>query len=175
VMSIEVLWRSGKDSLITNVAANRVYEIDEAGAVMPTSKPKTIVPSPLFEDVSALIAHEHYDEPFDDFQRQSLLPKKLSQLGPGVAWGDLAGDGLDDLLIGSGKGGHLAGYRNNGKGGFTRLAGKNFDQVVSRDQTAVLLSRGANQKVRILTGSANYEDGLKTDGGVLSFAGLWDR
>jgi hypothetical protein len=169
LMSIEVLWRSGKDSLVTNVAANRVYEIDEAAAVLPASKPKMIVPSPLFEDVSTLIAHQHHDEPFDDFQRQPLLPKRLSQLGPGVAWGDLYGHGLDDLIIGSGKGGRLAAYRNDGKGGFARLTGGNFDQVVSRDQTAVLLSKGANQKATVLTGSANYEDGVKTGGAVQSF------
>src|SRR5437667_3271956 len=31
-MRIEVLWRSGKNSVLTNVAANWIYEIDEAGA-----------------------------------------------------------------------------------------------------------------------------------------------
>src|SRR6266404_759753 len=167
VMSIEILWRNGKDSLITNLAANRVYEIDEAAALAPKSKMETNRPSPLFEDVSQLILHEHHEEPFDDFQRQPLLPNKLSQLGPGVAWGDLDGDGWDDLVIGSGKAGRLAAYRNDGKGGFTRLGGTSLDRVAARDQTAVLLCRGVNQKTRILTGEANYEDGSKTVANVL--------
>ena len=59
-------------------------------------------------DVSHLLNHTHTDEPFDDFARQPLLPKRLSQLGPGVSWFDLNGDGWEDLIIGSGKGGRLA-------------------------------------------------------------------
>jgi hypothetical protein len=168
-MSIEIFWRNGKDSFITNAAANRVYEIDEAAAHATASKPETMPSSSLFEDVSHLIAHEHHEEPFDDFQRQPLLPKKLSQLGPGIAWGDIDGDGWDDLVIGSGKGGRLAGYRNDGKGGFTRIAGTGFDRVAARDQTAVVLWRGANQKIRIITGEANYEDGSKTAANVLGY------
>ena len=31
-MSIEVRWRGGKRSIVKGVKANRVYEIDEAGA-----------------------------------------------------------------------------------------------------------------------------------------------
>ena len=34
---------------------------------------------------------------YDDFARQRLLPRKLSQLGPGISWIDLDGDGRDDL------------------------------------------------------------------------------
>ena len=48
---------------------------------------------PLFEDVSALIGHIHHDDPFDDFERQPLLPKLLSRLGPGITWFDVDGDG----------------------------------------------------------------------------------
>src|SRR5438445_1419456 len=68
--------------------------------------------SPLFRDVSDKLAHIHHQDPFDDFDRQPLLPRKLSQLGPGMAWCDVDGDGWEDLLIGSGSGGTLALLRN---------------------------------------------------------------
>ena len=62
-------------------------------------------PKPVFRDVSELVGHVHREEAFDDFERQPLLSRRLSQLGPGVAWCDLDGDGWEDLVIGSGRGG----------------------------------------------------------------------
>jgi hypothetical protein len=160
LLTIEVRWRNGKNTVIKKAAANRIYEIEEPGGTdtVQASPPEAKLPAPLFEDVSQLISHEHHDDVFDDFARQPLLPRKLSQLGPGAAWGDIDGDGRDDLVIGSGKGGRLAVYHNDGRGAFTRLTGRNLDQAVARDQTAVLIWEGANQQRRILTGSASYED-----------------
>jgi hypothetical protein len=43
-----------------------------------------------------------------------LLPNALSQLGPGVTWFDLDRDGNEDLLIGTGKGGRIAVFKNAG-------------------------------------------------------------
>jgi hypothetical protein len=111
-----------------------------------------------------LIAHEHHEEAFDDFERQPLLPNRLSQLGPGVSWVDLNRDGWDDLIIGSGKGGSLAVYLNNGAGGFVRLEEAPFTQGVTRDQTGVLGWRKADEQMGLLVGSANYEDGLAIGG-----------
>src|SRR6185295_14651806 len=109
-MSIEVTWRSGRVSQVGGVAANRIYEIEEAGAGA-TKRGGPPESAPLFKDVSAAIAHTHFEASFDDYARQSLLPFKLSQLGPGVAWYDLDGDGHDDLIIGSGRGGTPAFFR----------------------------------------------------------------
>jgi hypothetical protein len=116
---------------------------------------------PLFEEVSGLLNHRHHEEEYNDYARQPLLPRKLSQLGPGVAWQDVDGDGWEDLVIGSGKGGQLGVYRNDGKGGFSRMSGGPLDKPVARDQTTVIgLESG------LLIGSANYEDGL-TNGGCI--------
>src|SRR5438067_1760220 len=124
---IEVRWRSGARSVVEDARPNYLYEIDEAGAqVVQSERPAlkgksadnpaalTNHPTPLFRDVSDLIKHTHIEEPFNDFDRQPLLSRKLSQLGPGVSWYDVDGDGWDDLIIGSGKGGQLAVYRNDG-------------------------------------------------------------
>ena len=116
--TIEVRWRSGLRSRIEGVQANRRYEIDEAGSTPPPTEPSPR-PVPLFQDVSSRIAHRHQEQEFDDYARQALLPFKLSQLGPGVAWADLDGDGHDDLVIGSGQGGAPGVFRGDGRGNFT--------------------------------------------------------
>ena len=160
-LSIEVTWRSGAQSHVTNVPGNRIYEIDEDGAVSSRSRPPAPGPRPLFTDASPLINHVHHEEPFDDFARQPLLPWRLSQLGPGVAWHDVDGDGREDLIIGSGKGGALAVYHNESGGGFRRLTNGPLNKVVSRDQTGVV---GLGSL--LVVGSANYEDGLTNGGSV---------
>ena len=64
-----------------------------------------------------MLSHRHHQEYFDDYARQPLLPWQLSQGGPGLAWVDLMGDGREELVIGSGRGGNLSVYAPDGKGG----------------------------------------------------------
>lgn len=163
-ITIEVTWRSGRQSVIKGVKGNRLYEIDESGAVAAPGSSLTTAPKqPLFEDVSSLLNHTHADEAFDDFERQPLLPNALSQLGPGVSWFDVDGDGKEDLLIGSGRGGNLALFLNDGKGGFRKPDSELWTrQIVTRDQTTIL----GVAKDQVLAGSSNYEDGLARGGAV---------
>lgn len=167
-MSIEIKWRSGRLSLVKEVKANRLYEILEAGG-QPAKVSAAIRGEPLFEDASAVISHTHHEEVFNDFERQPLLPKKLSQLGPGIAWADLDGDGCEDLVIGNGKGGPLAVYHNDNHGGFSPLSGVGFEKPVAQDQTGIVTWPGAGNVSSILAGSANYEDGPAASGGVLRY------
>ncbi len=124
-VTIEVRWRSGAVTRVRDAAPGRLYELQEAGkpggqeaassrSSMPPSLPT------LFEDVSDRLRLRHAELPFDDYARQPLLPRALSQLGPGVSWIDVDGDGREDLVIPDGAGGELAWYRN-GDRGFERV------------------------------------------------------
>jgi hypothetical protein len=168
-LTIEVVWRSGAKSVVLDAAPNCIYEIDESGGAAPGIVTLAPAPSPVFEDVSALLAHRHHQELFDDFARQPLLPNRLSQLGPGVAWFDLDGDGRDDLIIGAGKGGTLAIYRNNSKGGFAPIESPLLSEIASRSQTAVLAWNSIPGKASLLVGSANYEDGAANGEAALRY------
>ncbi len=160
-LSIEVLWPGGRRSLLTNALPNRLYEIDEPGsAPSPASPPPAPASAPFFADVSALLPHTHAEAPFDDFERQPLLPRRLSQLGPGLGWFDVDSDGWEDLLVGSGRGGRLAAFRNDGRGSFARLQGPPLDEAAPRDQTSILGWRRPDGRTAVLAGSASYEDGL---------------
>ncbi|MFQ5824736.1 MAG: FG-GAP-like repeat-containing protein [bacterium] len=164
-LTIEVVWRSGKISQIENVIPDRIYEIFEAdakadGQSQPDSS-RTL--THFFDDVSYLINHEHYEDVFDDFKRQPLLPIRLSQLGPGVAWHDIDEDGDDDLIIASGKGGQLACFRNDGKPGFSRIQGTRLTHDLKYDQTAVVGWTKENGATSVLVGCSNYENLQSSD------------
>ena len=152
-LTIEVIWRGGKRSVIRGALPNRVYEIDEAQAVEVKAN-AALKPQPIYRDVSEIIQHRHHEEPFDDFERQPLLPNRLSQLGPGVSWHDYDGDGWDDLIIGTGKGGPLAVYHNDGRGGFKAVDEPPLNWPVRRDLTTVLGIESG-----FIAGSSNYRDG----------------
>jgi hypothetical protein len=130
-MRLEVTWRSGRRSVMENVQANSLYEVDESGAVEgPAMKsPARTTQSPWFKDVSSLLSHAHHEELFDDYARQPLLMKQLSSLGPGVAWFDWDADGHEDLIVGSGRGGPLAAFRGDGRGGFSPMTPTNAAPV----------------------------------------------
>lgn len=109
--SIEVVWRNGGVSVISNVSANSSWEVQEEASVRQTTKHK-IAPLSLFADASPSLAHRHHEEAFDDFARQPLLPARLSHGGPGLAWMDSDGDGWEDLVVGTGRGGEMAIFQN---------------------------------------------------------------
>jgi hypothetical protein len=144
-------------------AAFAVLAADEQPSV---SRPDLQPRAPLFENVSLALNHFHHEEPFDDFIRQPLLPNKLSQLGPGVSWFDVDGDGWEDLIIGTGRLGQLAVYRNAQGTGFERLRQAPLTQPVARDVTGILGYRDQDGKAVVLAGSANYEDGIVEGGCV---------
>ena len=118
-VTIEVDWRDGRRTVIKGAAPNRLYEIEQIAA---SSHPehseghpeRSEGSTPLFRDISEQLGgHVHTEPYFDDYSRQLLLPNAFSQLGPGVAWEDVDGDADEDLLVGAGRTGKLAWFRND--------------------------------------------------------------
>lgn len=172
-MTIEVDWRSSRHTRIRDVGPNRLYEIEEpaapAGPIAGDPPATPSVSPPLFEDVSDRLNHQHVENLFNDFERQPLLPQQLSRSGPGIAWFDVDGDGVEDLVIASGKGGPLSLYRGDARGGFEAMRILAFTEPAPRDQTTPLGWLGPGGSPTILVGSANYEDGLDTGAGVRQY------
>jgi enediyne biosynthesis protein E4 len=156
-MRLEVLWRSGHRSEVASVQANHLYVIHEPVSEVPA--PSARPPSdPWFVPVE--LEHFHVDPPYDDFQRQPLLPRTLSHLGPGISWYDIDGDGQDELIIGSGQSGRLSVWRYHPRTGFSQAREPALRFVADRDQTTVLGWQRSPGRRGLLIGVANYEDGL---------------
>ncbi len=155
-LKVRVTWRDGRRTDWIPAKSNQRLEIVENPQTeVPPRTPSE--PSPLFADVSARLNHRHFESPFDDFDRQPLLPRRLSQMGPAVAWGDLNGDGWEDLIIGSGRGGRLGVYLNDGKGGFSPSSLPVFQTPAAMDHAGVLVVHRAAQAPLVLVASSNYE------------------
>ena len=179
-MTLEVTWRSGARSVVTNVQANRLYEVDElaARAIAPATN-QTSPRAALFVDASAVLNHRHHEESFDDFARQPLLPFKRSQAGPGVAWFDLDGDGVSELFIGSGRGGSLAGFRVKAPDQFERLPASNTASLAD-DSTGLAGWISKSGRRELLVGISGYESdaapsvsSVSLAGGALVFSNRW--
>ena len=164
-MTLEVRWRNGHRSVVKGVRPNRIYEFQERG-----SAPAPVAPlrkeSPLFEDVSQLLAHPHPETVFNDYDRQPLLPFKLSQLGPGVAWFDLDGDGHDDLAIGAGGGQAPAVLRADGQGKFTPFEA-DPSPLIANDTAGLVGWEDGSGGRAILAGITGYE--VRSDQAAMMF------
>jgi hypothetical protein len=158
LVDISVRWRNGQRSELKRVSRNRLYEIDEQGAsAAAPAIAATDTATPIFVDATALLGgHVHIDSPFDDFTRQPLLPTRLSQLGPGISWIDVDGDGREDIVVGTGAGGSLAILRNT-SGKFVPLRASGAP--ARWDLTTILPVPAQGGGTTLLAGQSSYEAG----------------
>ncbi|MGZ8558373.1 MAG: VCBS repeat-containing protein [Chitinophagaceae bacterium] len=99
--SLILRWPGGKEQRIKNVTVNAHMQVNISNAE-DTGEKQLVPANDLFTDITELLGinYRHQETDFIDFNEQRLLPHKLSQYGPGLAAGDIDGNGLDDLVVG---------------------------------------------------------------------------
>ena len=103
VDEITVEWPSGRTQKLRSLASNRFYTITEPEISTPGVEREEKLRR-IFERIEDFAEVVHREKPYDDFADQPLLPNKMSQLGPGLAWGDFDGDGIEEFFVGGGSG-----------------------------------------------------------------------
>jgi hypothetical protein len=103
IRRLAVQWPSSLVQKFENLAADKFYTITEPSGAAPSDQPDRTPPA-MFARSNALGTLAHQEKFYPDFTREPLLPYRLSQLGPGMAWGDVDGDGDDDLYYSGGSG-----------------------------------------------------------------------
>ncbi|WP_338874245.1 VCBS repeat-containing protein [Spirosoma sp. SC4-14] len=102
--SLKILWPSGNGQTLRSIPTNQTVILDERKASLQTADfLQLTVPEkpPLIEQSAAMgLVFQHQEDDFVDYKaQQTLLPHKHSQSGPGIAVGDIDGNGLDDIYI----------------------------------------------------------------------------
>lgn len=125
VDKIEVVWPNGNTSILTNIKANRLVIVSPE-----KSKPKKTknTQNTVFQNFTpqTKLKHKHTENNYNDFEKEVLLPHKMSQFGPFISTGDVNGDQLEDFFIGGSAGNSGQLYTQNPDGTFFKEDNKTW-------------------------------------------------
>ena len=109
--SILIEWPDQTLQKIINPKINKTHKVYKEGIIINSKS--NINDDKRFNEDKSILNYTHRENYFNDYEKQVLLPHKLSQLGPAIAKGDINGDGLEDLFIGGASGQEASVYIQN--------------------------------------------------------------
>jgi enediyne biosynthesis protein E4 len=177
VEKLTVQWLDGKTQVIENPKSNQHLILKHADA-SNTKLASEATPTPLFQTGNqAQFTHEENE--FQDFNRERLIPHKLSRLGPHLAVGDINGDNLEDFFIGNAMGNPSAMFIQNSNGSFVKkeIAALEKDKF-SEDMDAVFFDADGDKDLDLYVvsgggfkeaGNLVYQDRLYINDGAGNF------
>ncbi|MDQ3140741.1 MAG: VCBS repeat-containing protein [Bacteroidota bacterium] len=114
-----VEWPDLKQVIINDVKPNQVLTVNyqqSAFGIYSEGRQQPLFGQVTLDYIRPL--YEHFENPFDDYKNQILLPHSLSRLGPFIAVGDVNNDQKEDFYIGAAHGSAGQLYMQNDSGTF---------------------------------------------------------
>ena len=165
VDTLQVIWPDGKSQTMFNVAVDQEITLNyqEANDTSAPDINQELSPaelSPLLQEVAARrrVRFRAAERDVIDFNLQRTLPRKYSQLGPGLAVGDINGDGYEDFYVSgpAGKAGIF--FMQQANGSFQEDSTRFITPNPNREETGVLLfDADGDGDLDLYTASGSYE------------------
>ncbi|MFL5483496.1 MAG: VCBS repeat-containing protein [Gemmatimonadaceae bacterium] len=165
VQSVVVNWPDGRVSRLAKVRANQRLAIKQSESAKAVTGAEAVQTArQIFTDVTERVRLPflHQENDYVDFNREPLMPKKLSIEGPALAVGDVNHDGLDDIFIGGAKGQPSALLIQRQDGSFVRSNEKLLaEDSTSEDVGAAFFDANGdgNPDLYVVTGGNEFSEG----------------
>jgi len=103
--SLRIVWPDGRTQLIKDVPVNQTLVLQPENTGPFDYNTLRREPAPLFKKTRGNLGIDftHLEDDYVDFNRQKLIPYKISDRGPATATGDIDNDGKQDLFFGGSK------------------------------------------------------------------------
>ena len=160
--SLKINWFDGRASLLKNIRVNRTLNLDIDKMEESKANDNTYMDH-HFEDITALakINFVHKENKFDDYEREVLLPHRMSTLGSGLAIGDIDANGLQDFYIGAPNQGLGKLFKQQKNGTFEERPVKLIPDLNREDMGAVFFDadNDGDQDLYVVSGGNEFELG----------------
>lgn len=158
IEEIVVVFADNKSVILNDVAANQVLIVSYGSAKNQIMNPEK--PNPIFELVkNPSLQFEHKELFVDDFEKEILLPNKMSQLGPFASTGDVNGDGLEDIYVSGSRGFSGSMYIQNSEGKFDLMTGPWAAEKMREEAGSAIfdIENDGDNDLLVVSGSNEYE------------------
>ncbi|OQD42572.1 RNA-binding protein [Croceivirga radicis] len=110
--SVKVKWLDGTEDVFLNVPLNQTTVLNKTVKAKKQSTPQSL------SHTFTTFPYVHLENNYLDYERESLIPEKLSTEGPCVVYADFNNDSLPDLYLGGAKYQSPSLFINAGNGDF---------------------------------------------------------
>jgi len=138
--TLEVIWIGGKKQILTNVKTNQVLELNIKDADLVHKYENIIEKEKLFsKEEDKELKFKHIENEYDDYEKEILLPHKMSRNGGGIAVGDIDNNGYDDVIFGGAANQSAEIFMQYGRNIFRKLNSTAFLQHTHFEDMGLLL------------------------------------